>query len=92
MVNFYLYYIFFIRILSNLCTLGAFLFAKFKSLEILKNGTFMYNKFNIKNFLSTYECWGFGSEESRVWLIYLNEITNILNHTISQSKLYAIYL
>ena len=34
----------------------------------------------------------FGSEERRVWLIYLNEITNILNHTISQSKLYAIYL
>ena len=28
----------------------------------------------------------FGSEERRVWLIYLNEITNILNHTISQSK------
>ena len=56
---------------------------KFKSLEILKNGTFMYNKFNIKNFLSTYERWGFGCEESRVWLIYLNEITNVLNHTIS---------
>ena len=27
----------------------------------------MYNKFNIKNFLSTYERWGFGCEESRVW-------------------------